>query len=155
MDELEGRERARLTQVWHSAGMHMLSTVVSSDAWAVDALRRGRAESWRGSPAQFCFCCLPLVSVFCSAASQGCQRAARDCGRIRGSRRIVISSISALDDLHERKHHFVIGEELGRGGFGIVKRARDKDTGKEYACKIVLKVRIAARRARLIGRRRM
>lgn len=48
---------------------------------------------------------------------------------------------------HERKAHFEILDELGRGGFGIVKRARNKDTGKVYACKIVLKVRIVVRRA--------
>ena len=55
---------------------------------------------------------------------------------------------------HERKQHFEYLEELGRGGFGIVKRARNKDTGKEYACKIVLKVR-SPRRVSSNGRRAM
>ena len=34
---------------------------------------------------------------------------------------------------------YEIGNELGRGGFGVVRVVREKATGKEYACKSIIK----------------
>ena len=36
------------------------------------------------------------------------------------------------------------GQELGRGGFGVVRVARERSTGKEYAVKSIRKVRMPA-----------
>uniref|UniRef100_A0A7S0QX17 Protein kinase domain-containing protein n=1 Tax=Pyramimonas obovata TaxID=1411642 RepID=A0A7S0QX17_9CHLO len=32
---------------------------------------------------------------------------------------------------------YELGEEIGKGGFGVVRLATDKETGKEFACKII------------------
>ena len=34
-------------------------------------------------------------------------------------------------------HRYELGRELGKGGFGVVRVVKSRDSGKEYACKSI------------------
>ncbi|KAI5952853.1 CMK2 [Candida jiufengensis] len=50
-----------------------------------------------------------------------------------------VNKLKGQPDSYERKTRYVFGRTLGAGSFGIVRYARDRETGEDVAVKIILK----------------
>ncbi|KAI5966907.1 CMK2 [Candida pseudojiufengensis] len=50
-----------------------------------------------------------------------------------------VNKLKGQPDSYERKQRYIFGRTLGAGSFGIVRYARDRETGEDVAVKIILK----------------